>query len=50
MASQTEAERNGYENLLVMCVAHNKIVDDETTRDQFPGERLAQFKSDHDEV
>jgi hypothetical protein len=47
-ASQSEEERNSYENLLVMCSAHNTIVDHETTRDQFPIERLAQFKSDHE--
>jgi hypothetical protein len=43
-ASQTEAERNGYANLLVMCAPHNKIVDDEETRAQFSVELLTQIK------
>ena len=40
----TEEERNGYPNLLVMCAAHNKIVDDEATHDQFSVELLTEFK------
>jgi len=47
-ARQTEDERNAYENLLVMCGTHNKIVDDEATRDQFPVALLAEFKADHE--
>lgn len=46
--TQTEAERNGYENLLVMCGAHNKIVDDLKTRDRFPVELLRKFKQEHE--
>lgn len=46
--NQTEDERDGYENLLVMCAAHNKIIDDEATRDQFPVEFLLEFKSQHE--
>lgn len=45
---QTEEERNGYSNLLVMCAAHNKIVDDEATRDQFSVELLTEFKKTHE--
>ena len=46
--NQSEEERNGYENLLVMCSAHNKIVDDEATRDQFPVELLRSIKHAHE--
>lgn len=46
--SQTEDERNSYENLLLMCVAHNRIVDGRKTRDQYPVERLQEFKRDHE--
>lgn len=46
---QTEEERNGYANLLVMCAAHNKIIDDPTTQDQFTVEMLLAFKSAHEE-
>src|SRR4051794_22269698 len=45
---QTEAERNGYENLMLMCGAHNKIVDDKKTRDKFPVELLQKYKADHE--
>jgi len=34
--NQTDAERNGYANLLVMCDAHNKIVDHKSTRESSP--------------
>jgi hypothetical protein len=46
--NQTEEERNGYPNLLVMCAAHNKIIDDEATRDQFSVELLTEFKKTHE--
>jgi hypothetical protein len=46
--NQTDEERNGYENLLVMCVAHNRIVDGKKTRDQYPVERLQEFKRNHE--
>jgi hypothetical protein len=45
---QTEEERNGYENLLLMCVAHNRIVDGKKTREQYPVERLQEFKRNHE--
>jgi hypothetical protein len=45
---QTEEERNGYENLLLMCVAHNRIVDGKKTRDTYPVERLQEFKRSHE--
>lgn len=45
---QAEEERNGYENLLLMCVAHNRIVDGKKTRDQYPVERLQEFKRSHE--
>ncbi len=46
--NQTEEERNGYDNLLVMCAAHNKIVDDEATQNQYPVEVLRQYKQNHE--
>src|SRR2546421_5746158 len=47
-AEQTDLERNGYENLILMCGAHNKIVDDRKTRNKFPVELLMQYKADHE--
>lgn len=46
--AQTDEERNGYENLLLMCVAHNRIVDSEKTRNQYPVELLQAFKRSHE--
>lgn len=46
--NQTEAERNSYENLLVMCDPHNKIVDHETTRDKYTVEVLRKMKEEHE--
>lgn len=46
--TQTDEERNSYENLLLMCVAHNRIVDGKKTRDQYPVERLQEFKRNHE--
>jgi hypothetical protein len=43
---QTNDERHGYENLLLMCSIHNKVVDsDEAT---YTVERLKQMKADHE--
>jgi hypothetical protein len=47
-AEQTELDRNAYENLMLMCGAHNKIVDDIKTRNKFPVELLMQYKADHE--
>lgn len=46
--AQPDKERNGYENLLLMCVAHNRIVDGKKTRDQYPVGRLQEFKRNHE--
>jgi hypothetical protein len=46
--TQSNEERNGYDNLVVMCAPHNKIVDHPDTRDQYPVERLRQMKEDHE--
>src|ERR1041385_3151860 len=45
---QPEEERTSYENLLVMCRPHHKIVDDMATRDQFPVELLRKYKAEHE--
>lgn len=45
---QTDEERNSYENLLVMCNPHNKIVDHRDTRDKFPVELLRKWKEEHE--
>jgi hypothetical protein len=46
--NQTSEERNGYENLLLMCDPHNKIIDHEDTRDKFPVDLLREFKTKHE--
>src|SRR5882724_1716092 len=47
-ASQTPEERDGFNNLLLMCAAHNKIVDDPLTRAAFTVEILTGYKRDHE--
>ncbi len=46
--AQSEVERNGYENLLVMCVAHNRIVDGKKTSHSYPVEVLQEYKRNHE--
>lgn len=45
---QTPTERDGYENLMLMCGAHNKIVDDHSTHDAFTVQMLQHYKLDHE--
>lgn len=47
-ANQPTSERNGYENLILMCSAHNKIVDDPSTGDAFTVEILQGYKREHE--
>ena len=47
--NQSAAERNGYENLLLMCDPHNKIVDHKDTRHKFPVQVLREFKRKHED-
>jgi hypothetical protein len=47
--NQSGKERNGYENLLVMCDPHNKIVDHKDTRHRFPVKVLREFKKKHED-
>jgi len=46
--NQSKRERDAYENLLLMCDAHNKVVDHEETRDKYPPQKLLQFKKRHE--
>ncbi len=46
-ASQTEEERHGYDNLLLLCGAHHKIVDDDPIA--YTVERLRNMKHEHRE-
>ena len=46
--NQSEEERNDYKNLILMCATHNKIIDDEKTRDKFPVELLTEYKEKYE--
>lgn len=46
--TQSDAVRNGYENLLIMCVPHNRIVDGKKTRHLYPVEVLQEYKRNHE--
>lgn len=45
---QTREERNGYENLILMCSPHNKIVDDPAHEQKYTVEVLTSYKQQHD--
>jgi hypothetical protein len=47
-ASQSAIERDAFENLVVMCSPHHKIIDDESTRDRFTVAVLTKIKTDHE--
>lgn len=44
--SQTNEERHGYDNLVLMCSIHNKVVDDDVTT--YTVDNLKQMKTDHE--
>jgi hypothetical protein len=46
--NQTEEERDAFDNLILMCSPHHKIIDDPTTRDAFPVDMLLGYKIDHE--
>lgn len=43
---QTEEERQGFENLLLLCSRHHTVIDSET--DKYSVERLVKFKRNHE--
>jgi hypothetical protein len=45
-AEQTDAERNDYENLIIMCSLHHKIIDEDVT--SYSVERLNVIKAEHE--
>jgi hypothetical protein len=45
-AAQTDLERHGFDNLIVLCNVHHKVVDD--NKQDYPVERLRKMKSDHE--
>lgn len=44
--TQTEEERNAFENLILMCKVHHTVIDDDVV--SYPVERLIQIKKDHE--
>lgn len=47
VASMSNAERNAFENLMLMCPNHHSLIDD-LERDQHPPERLLEMKARHE--
>lgn len=45
-SSQTDAERQGFDNLILMCANHHKVVDDDDV--SYPADRLRQIKRAHE--
>jgi hypothetical protein len=46
-ADQSDAERHGYENLIVMCRKHHRVIDNEEAK--YPVEELLRMKQEHEE-
>jgi len=46
--SQSPEERDGFENLILMCASHNKIIDDPNLVKGFPVELLVSYRKDHE--
>ncbi len=47
--SQTPEERDAFENLILMCERHHKIIDHEETRHLFPEDLLFKLKAEHED-
>ena len=45
---QTDAERHGYENLILLCRRHHKLIDSDTI--EFPVARLLAMKQEHEQL
>jgi hypothetical protein len=45
---QSPEERDGFDNLILMCGAHNKIIDEPASAVAFPVEMLREFKAKHE--
>ncbi|MGI8310679.1 HNH endonuclease signature motif containing protein [Saccharopolyspora hattusasensis] len=43
-----EGDRNNFENLILLCTAHHKLVDGLSTRDEYPVEILRQWKANRE--
>lgn len=44
--NQTDEERQGFDNLILMCANHHKVVDDDDI--SYPAERLRRIKHEHE--
>src|SRR5215813_6607687 len=45
---QDPEERDGFDNLILMCGAHNKIIDDPASSGAFTVEMLQEYKKSHE--
>ena len=46
-AGQSDAERHGYDNLILMCCNHHRVIDKEQAK--YPVEELLKMKKEHEE-
>lgn len=47
-AGQTDEERQGFDNLIIMCKVHHAVIDDENNLDRFTAEYLHNLKREHE--
>jgi hypothetical protein len=48
--TQTKEQRNSFDNLVIMCRNHHKVIDGPENLDEFTVERLEQIKREHEDV
>lgn len=46
--AQTDEERHGFDNLILMCGVHHKLIDAPENLERYSTETLLQFKSEHE--
>lgn len=49
-AAQTDEERHGFDNLIILCKVHHAVIDDKNNLDEFTTEYLRSVKSDHEKA
>ncbi len=47
-STQTEVERDGFHNLILLCSTHHKLIDDPSQLSKFTVEALTQYKQQHE--
>ncbi len=47
--NQTQEQRDDYQNLILLCPTHHRLIDRAENEERFPADLLCKFKTDHEE-